>query len=249
MKRTLTLLVVLFALVGTLFVGTQSAAAAPGQIRIYPVPGAELISVGGTVSTETVDTYVFWAAEGEVIDMNIVSSQEAAYFTLYTPDGMALIGPNYNEGTTWWYNPAPMDGDYRVEVSSRYGLTDYTLDVALSYSEETGSEETIPIHAGNWGENWWSATMYGWLDGEGDFETYNVWLNDGEYLSLMATSSRLNVNFDIYDEQGNLIGWDNGEGGWYGQMMTTGTYYINVYNGHGNSGDYLLNVYVSTAAG
>ena len=80
-----------------------------------------------------IDRYTFGASGGQVASVTLSSESGTVVFTVFVPSGMPLSPPGVSE----WDGELPVSGDYRIEVASTSGSSQYTIGLRIVWSAQS----------------------------------------------------------------------------------------------------------------
>ncbi|HEU5100972.1 MAG TPA: hypothetical protein VFU22_18230 [Roseiflexaceae bacterium] len=123
---------------------TPPPTAAPAPATAVPVPepagpqrisfaaGATSGALDGAVVRGTEQRYVFGAAAGQLLKLQIDALEHNAVFALFDPSGRALAGAEPGRDATDWSGTLPATGDYQIAVGATRGNATFHIDITIA---------------------------------------------------------------------------------------------------------------------
>ncbi|WP_045391462.1 hypothetical protein [Falsirhodobacter sp. alg1] len=139
--------ITLLTLSMALMAGSAAFAQAVPQRVNFP-EGATHVTLEGQAAPEAV-RYVVNAGEGQILDINLVSPDMGACFTLYTPDSADKAAPTFTGGCNGQSFSAMLSetGDYTVAVAAAPGIEAAAYSLVISATND--AVEGAPVLPAN----------------------------------------------------------------------------------------------------
>lgn len=108
--------------------------------RIEFESGKTSAVIRGVTPPASFDHYTVRARAGQQMTVQLISKDETALFDIYAPgfndtdsssENMKKVLTGNRESKRLWTGKLPFDGDYEIELSSRYGGSKYSLKVTV----------------------------------------------------------------------------------------------------------------------
>jgi len=204
-------------------------------------------SLQGTIAVSgDVDFYKFDGQAGDLVTVEVRAEVDGSsldsVLTLYDSDGQTVLAFNDNFADWWWVTndsklvrfPLPHDGTFYLKVEDYWGSGSenhfYTLTLVKDTPDDHGDwpQNATPINAG---EN-----LPGVINPPPDTDYFVFNANAGDLIIAEILAQRQGSPLDpmlaLYDEQGNLLAFNND---YYGldsaifyQIPQTGRYFLQV---------------------
>ena len=209
----------------------------PTTRRIRFAPGATTAIEQGSLAAGGMDRYVLAATAGQIMSVNVSSSQGQVILVIYGADGTVLISDH--AGTTHWSGQLPSTQDYYIDARSVGSVAvEYTLQVTIPPGP--GPQPTPKrIH---FAPGSITAVEHGSV-AAGESDRYVLKAMTGQTMSVKVSSSQGQVILVIWGADGTVLISDHaGATDWSGQLPSTQDYYISVQSVGSATANYTLEV-------
>ena len=217
----------------------------PTTRRIRFAPGATTAIEQGSLAAGGMDRYVLAATAGQIMSVNVSSSQGQVILVIYGADGTVLISDH--AGTTHWSGQLPSTQDYYIDAKSVGDAANYTLQVTIPPHPQPSPEPaTKRIH---FQPGATTAVEHGTVTA-GGADRYVLKALAGQTMSVNVSSFGGQVILVIWGADGTVLISDHaGTTHWSGQLPSTQDYYIDARSVGSVAVEYTLQVTIPPGPG
>lgn len=182
-------------------------------------------------------SYLLGAAQGQVMNIEISSTEDNAVFRVRTPGGKYLGNTSEAEGTENFNETLPASGNYRITVSPTRGNATYKITFTVTGARADKPADPPPATGGRTTVVKFrkGGTSAGYSNSviRGERDTYILGARGGQQMSVSISSLEDNAVFAIRAPNGRTLVTESR--GWTGRLPADGNYRITVGGTRGNA--------------